>query len=86
MPGQGGGNVFVPPPRAMQATGALVGDPPQVIGVVNCRLKDDGARAQPISSHRLLPTRRHPVVADATSVAIQGATPTSMGPTPYRRP
>jgi len=84
-----GAHAFVPRPRAMQATGGPGRDHHRVIKVVNHRLSnsirldsDAGARAQPISSHQLLPTRRHPVVVDAMSVANRVATPISMGQAP----
>jgi len=47
-----GAHVFVPRPRAMQVTGALVGDPPRMIAVASRRDNDVGARTQPTSSRR----------------------------------
>ena len=69
---QGKGPTFSSPrPRATQATGALVGDPPRTIAVASRRDNDVGARTQPTSSHR--------VFVDVTSAGSWAATPCSMG-------
>jgi len=69
-----GAHVLVPRPRAMQATGGLVGDRPQVIAVVRRRRSNDaGVGAQPTISHRLPPTCRRSVVLGATSAVVLGA-------------
>jgi len=85
-----GAHVFVPRPRAMQATRGLVGDHHQMIALARRQFSssirlDDGARVQLVSSPQLLPTRRHPVVVDATSATSQATTPTFMGQAPCLR-
>ena len=75
-----GAHVSVPRPRATRAIGGLDGGHHQVIVVVrhrpssSIRLDNDGAMIQLTNSPRLPPTHRHPVVVDATSVVIRGAT------------
>ena len=75
-----GAHVFVPRPRAMQATGGPVGDHPVAIEVVNRRFShntrrssDAGARVRPISHRRLLLLCRR-FAPDVVPVASKGAT------------
>ena len=83
-----GAHVFVPRPRAMQATGALVGSQPQVTAVANRRDNNAGTAAQLNSSCRSLPMSRHLVPADAMSACDSAAIYLSMELTlcHYRRP